>query len=77
MVSAIILIDEKTEKGADEDPKYRLIQGGFGSDLMCLLMKQAEVKNQKDQDDKSENTKKDSLPIIVVPEKGEQEYVHH
>ena len=44
---------------------------------MRLLMEQAKIKNKKDKDYKSENTKKNSLPIIITSEKGEKEYVHH
>ena len=71
MVGSLPLVNKKAEERADEYPKYWLIQSRLCCDLMCLLMKQAKVKNKKDDDDKSEYTKKDSLPIIIISEKGE------
>lgn len=71
MISSFIPIDEEAEESAYENPKDRLIKSGLGRDLMRLLMKQPKIKNQKDENDCSKNTKKDSLPIIVIPEKGE------
>jgi len=71
MIRSIIPVNKEAEKGAYQDPKGRLIKRWLCSDLMRLFMKQAQIKNEKDQNDNGENSKKDSLPIIIIPEKGE------